>query len=61
MFQNNIVKILEKKNEQAELIATLPQSYLPYRFLHNLHSFFYYGEKAKIFDFLKVMTRIFFL
>ena len=38
MFQNNIVKISEK-TEQAELVENLPQSYLPYRFLHNLHSF----------------------
>ena len=43
MIQNNIVKISEK-NEQGELVENLPLSYLPYRFLHNLHSF-YYGKK----------------
>ena len=37
-FHNNIVEVSEK-NEQAELVENLPPSYLPYRFLHNLHSF----------------------
>ena len=36
-----------RKIKQAELVENLPPSYLPYRFLHNLHSFFYYGEKWK--------------
>ena len=39
-----------RKNEQAELVANLPQSYLPYRFLHNLHSFSLWKE-MKIFFF----------
>ena len=38
MFHNNIVKISEKI-QQAELVENLPPSYLPYKFLHNLHSF----------------------
>ena len=49
MFHNNIVKISEK-NEQAELVENLPQSYLLYRILHNLHPFLLW-EKVKIFDF----------
>ena len=28
-----------KKNEPVELVEKLPPSYLPYRFLHKLHSF----------------------
>ena len=28
-----------RKIEQAELVENLPPSYLPYKFLHNLHSF----------------------
>ena len=54
MFHNNIVKISEKKkekNEQAELVENLLPSYLPNRFLHNLHSFLLW-EKVK-FDFSK--------
>ena len=51
MFHNNIVKISEK-NEQAELVENLPPKYLPYKFLHNLHSFLLW-EKVKIYDFLK--------
>ena len=51
MFQNNIVKISEKI-EQVELVENMPPSYLPYRFLHNLHLFLLW-EKMKIFDFLK--------
>ena len=53
MFYNNIVKISEKI-EQAELVTNLPQSYLPYKFLHNLHLFLLW-EKVKIFDFLKAI------
>ena len=30
MFHNNIVKILEKKNEQAEHVENHPSSYQPY-------------------------------
>ena len=41
-----------RKIKQAELVENLPPSYLPYRFLHNLHSFLLWG-KVKIFDFLK--------
>ena len=60
MFHNKTVKISEKKkkkkkkkkNEQAELVENLPPSYLPYRFLHNLHSFLLW-EKMKIFGFSK--------
>ena len=37
MFHNNIVKISEKLNKWN--VENLPQNYLPYRFLHNLHSF----------------------
>ena len=51
MFHNIIVKISEK-TESAELIENLPPSYLPYRFLHNLHSFLL-CEKVKIFDIFK--------
>ena len=43
MFHNTTI-------EQAELVENLPPSYLPYRFLHNLHSFLLW-EKVKIFDF----------
>ena len=61
MSHNNIVKISEnwenfRKFEHAELVESLPSSYLPYRFLHNLHSFLLAG-KVKIF-FKKPMTRI---
>ena len=35
-----------------EIVENLPLSYLPYRFLHNLHPFLL-CEKAKILDFLK--------
>ena len=49
MFHNNIVKISEK-NEQADLVENLPPNYLPYRFLHNLHSFLLL-EKWKYFIF----------
>ena len=48
MFHNNIVKSSVKKGERVELIEN--PSYVPYRFLYNLHSFFY-GKKMKIFDF----------
>ena len=41
-----------KKNEQTELVENLPPSYLPYKFLHNLHSFLLW-EKVKLFDFSK--------
>ena len=41
-----------RKNELVELVENLPPSYLPYTFLHNLHSFLQW-EKVKIFDFLK--------
>ena len=50
MFHNNIVNISEK-NEQAELVENLPPSYLPYRFLHNLHSILLW-VKVKILDFV---------
>ena len=40
--------------EQAELVENLLPSYLPYKFLHNLHACFL-GEKVKIFDFLKII------
>ena len=42
-----------RKIEQAELVENLP-GYLPYKFLHNLHSFLLW-EKVKIFDFLKTI------
>ena len=41
-----------RKNEQPELVKNLPPSYLPFKFLHNLHSFLLW-EKVKIFDVLK--------
>ena len=37
-FHNNTVKISEKLSNW-EIVEHLPPSYLPYRFLHNLHSF----------------------
>ena len=40
MFHNNIVKNV-RKIEQVELVDNLPPSSLPYRFLSNLHSFYY--------------------
>ena len=49
MFHNNIVKISEK-TEQVKLVENLPPSYLPYKFLHNFHSFLLW-EKVKILDF----------
>ena len=49
MFHNNIVKISEKI-EQVKLVENLPPSYLPYKFLHNFHSFSVW-EKVKILDF----------
>ena len=39
-----------RKIELAELIENPPPSYLPNRFLHNLHSFFTMGKKVEIFD-----------
>ena len=42
-----------RKNEKEEFVENLPQSYLPYRFLHNLHLFLLW-KKVKIFDFLKI-------
>ena len=57
MFRNNIVKISDKI-EQAELFENVSPSYLPYRILHNLHSFLL-CEKVKIFDLKKkTMARI---
>ena len=45
MFHNYIVKNSEKKNEQAKLVEHLLPSDLPYRFLHNLHSFLLWAKK----------------
>ena len=45
MFHKNIVKISEK-NEQVDLVENWPPSYLPNRFLHNLHPFLLW-EKCK--------------
>ena len=42
MFHNNTSNIQKKKkkeNDWAEFVEILPPSYLPCRFLHNLHSF----------------------
>ena len=50
MFHNNIVKNSEK-NEQAELVENLPQSYLPYRILHNLHSILLWEKVENIWFF----------
>ena len=41
-----------RKIEPVEPVEKLPPSYLPYRFLHNLHSFLLWG-KVKTFDFFK--------
>ena len=61
MFHNNIEKISKKKkqktNDRSEFVEILPPSYLPYRFLHNLHSFFSMGKQMKIFDFLKTSDK----
>ena len=35
-----------KTNDRAEFVEILPPSYLPYRFLHNLHSLFH-GETSE--------------
>ena len=53
MFHNNIVKTTEK-NDKKDLVENPPPSYIPYRFLHSLHSFLLW-EKVKIdlFDVLK--------
>ena len=51
MFHNNIVKKKSEEKEQEELVENLPPSYLPYRFLHNLHLFLL-RKNVKIFDFL---------
>ena len=48
MFHNNIVKISEKLN----LLKTFPQVTYPTDFC-TICIHFYYGEKVKIFDFLK--------
>ena len=37
MFHISIYCENFRKIEQAELVENLPTSYLPYRFLHNLH------------------------
>ena len=50
-----ILKISEKL-KQVELVENLPPSYLPYKFLHNLHSFLLW-EKVKIFEFLKIKSQ----
>ena len=54
MFHNNTVKISEKKWTSGtcwKSPSKLPS--LPYRFLHNLHSFLLW-EKVKRFEFLKI-------
>ena len=38
IFHNNLGENF-RKIEQVELVENLPPSYLPYKFLHNLHSF----------------------
>ena len=47
LFHKNIVKIF-KKHEQVEHVENLPPNYIPYKFLHNLHSFFFYGKRENI-------------
>ena len=47
MFHNNTVKISEKI-EQEELVENLPPSFLPNRFLHNLHSFLLWKKSENI-------------
>ena len=59
MFHNNIVKISEN-NEQAELVENLLSSYLPDRFLHNLHSFLLW-EKVEMYDVFLFVFFFFFL
>ena len=57
MFHNNIVKISGKKLNKWNLLKVC-RRYLPYSFLHNLHSFLLL-EKVKILDsFKKTVTRI---
>ena len=46
-----------RKIEQVELVENLAQSYLPYRFRHDLASFLLW-EKVKILYFFKKITRI---
>ena len=46
-YCENFIKI-----EQVKLVENLPPNYLPYKFLHNFHSFLLW-EKVKILDFLK--------
>ena len=41
-----------RKIERVKLVKNLPPSYLPYKFLHNFHSFLLW-EKVKILDFFK--------
>ena len=51
MFHNNIMKI-SRNFEQEKHIENLPYRYC------ILCRHFYYGEKVKIFDFFKPLTRI---
>ena len=49
-----------RKIEQAELVKSLPRSYLPYRFLNNLLSFLLWEKWKHLFCFFfkRTMTRI---
>ena len=51
MFHNSIVKIPEKLNKQNLLKICLHVTYLTDFCIMRIH--FYYGEKVKIFNFLK--------
>ena len=51
MFHNNIVKISENLNKR-NLLKICSPSYLPYRFLHDLHAFLLW-EKGENISFFK--------
>ena len=48
-----------RTNDQAELVEILPPSYVLYRYLHNLHSFWLWGKSEKKNDFLKTNDKNF--
>ena len=55
MFHNNTVKKI-RKIEQTKLVENLLPSYLPYRSLHNLHSFLQ-GKSGKYLCFKKPLLK----
>ena len=48
----------QKKLNKQNLLKNLPPSYLPYKFLHNFHSFLLWGKSENIGFFKKTLTRI---